>query len=172
MVKGKDVILMISANDAFVDSLKKVFDENGYEVTIAATGSSSVGTSQHRQPAIILVDRVSTNPATLRQFSTFSTVPILSFCPPGMNYTEDDCVTDLDMGVDASVCNEGARQLLARTRAILRRLRYASSQVRHYEAGEIQVDLERHEVSVRAKNVFFLQAGCQKDRIKHYKSRP
>jgi DNA-binding response OmpR family regulator len=153
MTNGERAILMISANNAFAHSLRKVFGENGYELTIAAAESSHARLSQHRQPAMVLVDRVSSDPAALRQHPTLRAVPILSFYPPGMNCTDDDCAADLDMGVDISVCNESARQLLARTRAVLRRAQYAARPSGHYEAGGIRIDMERHEVCIRNKPV-------------------
>lgn len=153
MIDGGHAILMISSNNAFAHSLKKIFGANGYEITIATTGSSNVSMAQSRQPAMVLVDRVSSDPATVRQQATLRTVPMLSFYPPGMNGTDDDCASDLDMGVDVSVCNESARQLLARTRAVLRRAQYAARPSGHYEAGGIRIDMERHEVHVRNKPV-------------------
>ena len=151
MTGGAPAILMISSNNAFANSLRKVFGENGYEIAVTTTGPSHVGTPQLRQPAMVLIDRVSSDPAALRQYPTLRAVPMLSFYPPGMNCTDDDCATDLDMGVDVSVCNESARQLLARTRAVLRRAQYATRQSGCYEAGGVRIDLERHEVRVRNK---------------------
>lgn len=153
MADGKGGILVISSNSAFAHSLKKVFDENGYEITIAAAGPPHIGVSQNQQPVMVLLDRISSDPAAVRRYASLRTVPILSYYPSGLNYTEDNCVTDLDMGADISVCNESPRQLLARTRAVLRRAQYAAGPVTHYEVGGIRIDLERHEVYIRNRPV-------------------
>lgn len=153
MADGKDGILMISSNSAFAHSLKTFFNENGYEITIVATASLQAATSPYRRPAMVLVDRVSSNAAALRQHAALRTVPILLFYPPGMDRTDDDCVIDLDTGADVAVYNESPRQLLARARAVLRRTGYASRPVGRYEAGGIRVDLERHEVSVEGRAI-------------------
>jgi DNA-binding response OmpR family regulator len=132
--------------------LKKVFSESGYEIALAS-GSAGAGASSHRQPAMVLVDRGSSDPAALRQHPSLRSVPMLSFYPPGASCTEDDCVTDLETGVDVSVRHESVRQLLARARAVLRRSQYATRPLGYYEAAGIRLDVERHEVCVRNKTV-------------------
>jgi DNA-binding response OmpR family regulator len=143
---------MVGQNTAFLHSLKKAFGDNGYEVTLATAEAASATVSPGHPPSMILVDRLAANPAALRRQVPFNAVPMLSFSQPGLNSGEEECVADLENGSDISVCNESVRQLLARTRAVLRRARYTDSR-RHYEAGDVRIDLERYEVRVRGRLV-------------------
>jgi DNA-binding response OmpR family regulator len=150
---GKDVILLISSNDSFAHSLKKFLSENGYLITLASNESIGIVQAKHQQTALVLVDRLSANFKTIRQHPAIQKVPVVTVQQPGLPWREEDCEDDLDAGADAWLCNQTYRQLLARIRAILRRLQYGLISSNHLEAGGIRVDVERHEVSVYDRSV-------------------
>lgn len=153
MRSGQEVVLVISSNDAFANSLKQMLSDNGYSVTLA-TGESSVGLSQtQRQPAVALVDRQSANFKHMRQHPTLQNIPLLVVQQPGSACQEDDCIDDLDTGADGWLCNQSYRQVLARIRAISRRSQFVLTSTNLVEAGGVRVDLERHEVRVCNRSV-------------------
>jgi two-component system response regulator RegX3 len=151
MANGEDVIMVISSNDSFAHSLKKVLGDNGYSVTLASSESMGLVQAQQQQTSLVLVDRLSANFKSIRQHPSLSKIPILTVQQPGSTYQEEDCIDDLDAGADAWLCDQSYRQLLARIRAISRRSRYATST--RFEVGRIQLDVEKHEVSVYNRSV-------------------
>lgn len=153
MTSSREAILMVSPDNAFTQSLQKALGDNGYAVTLAPNETAGVTAIRDHPPTVVLVNRLAANPATLRRHASLRTVSIVSFYQPGLLYQEDDCVADLDSGSDISVGNESVRQLLARTRAILRRAQYAHVRCSQYEVNEIRLDLDRHEVHVRNRLV-------------------
>ena len=153
MASGKGVILLISSNDSFARSLKKFLSDNGYLITIVSNESMGLVQAGHQQTALILVDRLSANFKALRQHPAIQNVPVLTVQQPGSPWREEDCIDDLDGGADAWLCDQNYRQLLARIRAILRRLQYSGTSSNHLEAGGIRVDVERHEASVYDRSV-------------------
>jgi DNA-binding response OmpR family regulator len=149
---GEEVIIVISANDAFAHSLKQMLNDNGYAVTLAS--SESVGLAQvQAQVSLVLVDRLSANFKSIRQHPAMQKIPLLAVQQPGLVCQEDDCIEDLDAGADAWLCNQSYRQVLARIRAISRRSNYIEACSNRYEAGGIRVDLDRHEVRVHNRLV-------------------
>lgn len=150
---GKDVILLISSNEFFALSLKKFLSDNGYLITLASNESMGLVQSRHQQTALVLVDRLSANIKTLRQYPAIQKVPVLTVQQPGSPWEEEDCINDLDAGADAWLCDQSYRQLLARIRAMLRRSQYGVTSSNIFEAGGIQIDVERHEASVYNRSV-------------------
>jgi DNA-binding response OmpR family regulator len=71
---------------------------------------------------------------------------------PNSQYDED-CVDDLHRGADVVLCNQSARELVTRIRAILRRKDLETRQSLHSMAGGVQMDLDRHEVWINGKLV-------------------
>jgi DNA-binding response OmpR family regulator len=65
-----------------------------------------------------------------------------------------DCMAVLEKGADASLCTPlTSRQLIARIRAVLRREATVLSHARSYSFGDLQIDLDRHEVTVKGRPV-------------------
>lgn len=153
MAIGKKVVLMISSNDSFAHSLKKILSENGYSVTVASGESVGLVQAQRPETSMVLVDRLSANVKSIRQHPSLRKIPVLTVQQPGSACQEEDCIDDLDAGADAWLCGQSYRQLLARIRAISRRSQYIVTSSNRFEAGGIRVDLERHEVSVYNRSV-------------------
>lgn len=150
MANGEDVIMVISSDDSFAHSLKKVLSDNGYSVTLASSESMGLVQAQRQQTSLVLVDRLSANFKSIRHHPSLWKIPILTVQQPGSTCQEQDCIDDLDAGADAWLGNQSYRQLLARIRAISRRSRYASTR---FEVGGIRLDVEKHEVSVYNRSV-------------------
>ncbi len=150
---GQDVILLISSNDSFAYSLKKFLSDNGYLITLASNESMGLVQAGRQQPALVLVDRLSANFKTIQHHPAIQKVLVLIVQQPGSPWREEDCIDDLDAGADAWLCDQNYRQLLARIRAILRRLHYGITSSNHLETGGIRVDVERHEASVYNRSV-------------------
>jgi DNA-binding response OmpR family regulator len=148
MTNGKDVIIVISSNDSFAYSLKKMLSDNGYSVTLASGDSAGLAQAQRQQILLVLVDRLSVNFKSIREHPSLRKIPLFTVQPPGSVCQEEDCIDDLDGGADAWLGDQSYRQVLARIRAISRRTQYPATSTNHFEVGGIRLDVERHEVSV------------------------
>ncbi|MBU6433687.1 MAG: response regulator transcription factor [Nitrospirae bacterium] len=144
---------MISSNESFAHSLKQMLSDNGYSVTLASGESMALVQAQRPETSLVLVDRLSANFKSIRQHPSLRKIPVIIVQQPGSPWREEDCIDDLDAGADAWLCDHNYRQLLARIRAILRRLQYSGTSSNHLEAGGIRVDVERHEASVYDRSV-------------------
>ena len=58
------------------------------------------------------------------------------------------CLQEYDQDIDLVVCGQSVRELVARVRAILRRREAGVESNTQYSAGNLRMDLDRHEVLV------------------------
>jgi len=135
MRNGRDVILIISSNDSFARSLKTMFCDNGYSVTVASDEFAGLVQIQSQQTSLVLVDRLSGNFKALLEHPSLRKIPLLTIQQPGSACHEEDCIDDLDAGADAWLGNQSYRQLLARIRAISRRSQYVMPLPTRFQAG-------------------------------------
>jgi DNA-binding response OmpR family regulator len=80
-------------------------------------------------------------------------VPIVAVQESTSSCADEDCIQEYDQDVDLIVCNQSVRQLVARARAILRRRAPPGDSHTQYSVGTIQLDLDRHEVTVNGRAV-------------------
>jgi DNA-binding response OmpR family regulator len=147
-------ILIFMKSEPFAQSLKKVFETNGYRTTIVSTETAAFAEAKSSIPSLILIDRQQGTVTNLRQFRTLSAVPIVAVedgATPCVN--NDDCWQEYEHDIDLVVCNPSPRELLARVRAILRRRQPRVESNTHISVGTIRMDLDRHEVVVAGRVV-------------------
>lgn len=153
MGNREELILVITSNHTFGQSLRQMLLDNGYSVTLAAGESSLSYSRAQDQPVLALVDRQSAGFETMRQHPVLQKIPLLAIQQPGSMCEDDDCANDLDTWADGWLCNQSHRQVLAQIRAVSRRSRYIETSTNCLQAGSIRVDLERHEVAVNNRFV-------------------
>lgn len=99
-------------------------------------------------PALVVMERRDTIFPIVRQLREVGGISIIVVANGEDLCSEGDCVSDYDQEVDLVLCNQTPRQILARARAILRRRVPVTEVTRHFRAGNIQMNLDRHEVTV------------------------
>jgi two-component system response regulator RegX3 len=148
-------ILLVEDEESLSEPLAYLLGREGYEVRVAADGPTAVDDFVTHGADLVLLDLMLPGiPGTevCRQIRAVSTVPIIMLTAKD---SEVDIVVGLELGADDYVTKPySTRELLARVRAVMRRrgpdIDEAESLL---EAGSVQMDVDRHTVTVRGKEV-------------------
>ncbi len=146
-------ILIIDDDESLRDTVALMLEQEGYSPSLAADGKSGFEQAMLLKPDLILVDlRLPGMSGTeickqLRAAEVATPIIVLSALGD-----EIDKVLLLEMGADDYVVKPfGARELMARIRAVLRRSGTESRKVMRF--GEVEVDLDRRVVSRSGEEV-------------------
>jgi len=153
MAPAKDIILIITDNEASRLSLGKSFRDAGYEVLTVPSEPFALGLLQQTTPSLVVADSQTCSVHKLRLHQALKATPIVAFREQETPCSEEECLDDLERGADLALCNQTTKALVARVRAILRRKELPSQAAGQSAAGGVQMDLERHEVRVNGKLV-------------------
>jgi len=151
----KHKILIVDDDEKTVDLVKLYLEKDGYRVLTAYDGLEALELARQKQPDLIVLDLMLPGVDGLdvcRILRAESKVPIIMLTA---KTTEKDKLIGLDLGADDYVTKPfSPRELLARVRAVLRRVgeeeHKGPSEVRF---GDLLVDFVRHEVQMRGKPV-------------------
>ena len=140
-------ILIIDDDDSLRDTVALMLEQEGFRTAAAADGRTGFEQALLFKPDLVLVDlRLPgmTGVEICKQLRAAQvSTPIVVLSAVG---DEIDKVLLLEIGADDYVVKPfGARELIARIRAVLRRSSTGSRKVMHF--GEIEVDLERRMVT-------------------------
>jgi len=149
----RNTILIFLKHEAFAHSLKKAFEANGYESTVVTTESAVYTAAKASVPSLIIIDRQQSMLIDLRRLRHAIAVPIVAVQERTIPCLDDDCIQDYERDIDLVVCSQSPRELVARTRAILRRKEPRPESTNYYTAGPLRMDLDRHEVAVNGRIV-------------------
>ncbi|MGN7861392.1 response regulator [Microbacterium sp. 22303] len=144
-------ILLVEDEPDLADPLAYLLRREGYEVEIAEDGPTALALFRESGADIVLLDLMLPGmPGTevCRQIRTASAVPIIMLTAKD---SEVDIVVGLELGADDYITKPySSRELLARMRAVLRRVVQAEEDIdeRILEGGRVTVDIDRHTVAV------------------------
>jgi DNA-binding response OmpR family regulator len=149
-------VLIVDDDHKIVELMRLYLEKDGYRVLAAYDGQEALELARSRQPDLVVLDLMLPQVGGLdvcRALRAQSDVPIIMLTARS---TEDDKLVGLDMGADDYVTKPfSPRELLARVRAVLRRVgdkeEEEPSQVR---VGGLEVDLIRHVVRVDGNPVY------------------
>lgn len=127
----------------------------GYEVFVATDGNAAISEFDKHGPDLVLLDLMLpgiSGTEVCRVIRGRSSVPIIMLTAKD---GEVDKVVGLELGADDYVTKPfSSRELVARMRAVLRRLGDSEELLPPtIEAGLVRIDIERHVVSVRGENI-------------------
>jgi len=148
-------VLLVSADRAQSTQIVDELSRDYLGVRVSDSGSDAVAAiHEDRFDLVILSFELPDGPVidVCREVRRHSPVPILMV---SQDRSENDLVLAFAAGADAFAVTPSLRELLARCRALLRRCppsdrRPESTKL---EVGDLVMDLERHEVLVRGKEV-------------------
>jgi len=145
-------VLVVEDEESFSDALSYMLRKEGFEVSVAATGTSALTEFDRTGADIVLLDLMlpeMSGTEVCRQLRTRSHVPIIMVTARD---SEIDKVVGLEIGADDYVTKPySPRELVARIRAVLRRqiggdpTELAPPTL---SAGPVRMDVERHVVTV------------------------
>ncbi|HPT95136.1 MAG TPA: response regulator transcription factor [Microbacteriaceae bacterium] len=149
-------VLLVEDEPDLAEPLAYLLGKEGFEVEIADDGLAALVAFRDRGADVVLLDLMLPGmPGTevCRQLRAVSAVPIIMLTAKD---SEIDIVVGLELGADDYVTKPySSRELLARMRAILRRLVVVDEEEddRVLSGGGVTLDLDRHTVAVRGKEI-------------------
>jgi two-component system, OmpR family, response regulator RegX3 len=149
-------VLVVEDEDSFSDALSYMLRKEGFEVSVATTGTQALTEFDRTGADIVLLDLMlpeMSGTEVCRQLRTRSHVPIIMVTARD---AEIDKVVGLEIGADDYVTKPySPRELVARIRAVLRRNATEAVEVATptLSAGPVRMDVERHVVSVAGETV-------------------
>jgi len=145
-------ILVVEDEASFSDALAYLLGREGFDVSVADTGTGAIAEFDRHGADLILLDLMLPGlPGTevCRQIRTRSNVPVIMLTAKD---TEVDKVVGLELGADDYVTKPySTRELVARIKAVLRRVAEGDdtqSPDGTLTAGPVRMDVERHIVTV------------------------
>jgi len=150
----KPVILVVDDEPQILRVMRATLPARGYEVRTAPGGAEALDELQKEIPDLIILDLVMPNVSGLevcRRVREFSSVPIIVLSAKEF---ESDKVAALDMGADDYITKPfGLDELLARVRAMLRRLSQSDDQRSRLIVGDLTIDSDTRRVEVAGREV-------------------
>ena len=143
-------ILLVEDEASFSDPLSYLLRKEGYDVRVAETGPDALTEFDHHGADLVLLDLMLPGLSGVdvcRALRQRSTVPVIMLTAKD---SEVDKVVGLEIGADDYVTKPySSRELLARIKAVLRRIGEPEEVVPHVlEGGPVRMDVERHTVTV------------------------
>jgi two-component system response regulator RegX3 len=148
-------VLVVEDEESFSDALSYMLRKEGFEVAVCPTGPDALDTFDRSGADLVLLDLMLPGlPGTevCRTLRQRSNVPVIMLTAKD---TEVDKVVGLELGADDYVTKPfSSRELVARIRAVLRRQGETDEvQTATLEAGPVRMDVDRHVVTVRGKQI-------------------
>jgi two-component system response regulator RegX3 len=151
-------VLVVEDEDSFVEALAVGLKREGFLVKVAQDGISALAMFDAVRPDLVLLDVMLPKLSGVdvcREIRRRSRTPIIMVTAKG---SEIDTVVGLEVGADDYVTKPyRLRELVARMRAVLRRAGAAGDEDGPsgavLEVGDVRLDPERHEVTVRGSLV-------------------
>ena len=149
-------VLVVEDEEAFSDALSYMLRKEGFEVSVAPTGTAALTEFDRTGADIVLLDLMlpeMSGTEVCRALRTRSAVPIIMVTARD---SEIDKVVGLELGADDYVTKPySPRELVARIRAVLRRqtTEPVDAGGATLSAGPVRMDVERHVVTVGGDTV-------------------
>jgi two-component system, OmpR family, response regulator RegX3 len=152
MQLGKRTILLVEDEESITTPLVEALRREGFDTAVSATAGESLGLAERVKPDLVLLDVMLPDGSgfdVCRELRARSRVPIIMLTARG---EEADRVAGLELGADDYVVKPfSARELVARVRAVLRRVAEAGERKAEgaTEIGEVRLDPARRSVSFK-----------------------
>lgn len=145
-------ILVVDDEKKFVSVLRAYLEKAGFGVVTAGDGKEAIAAFRHSKPNLVLLDLNLPEMDGLdvaRTIQRESTVPIIMVTA---RVEEADRLIGLELGADDYITKPySPREVVARVRAVLRRTEGAGAPMEILRAGEIEMNLTKHSVTVGGK---------------------
>ncbi|MBI3609196.1 MAG: response regulator transcription factor [Nitrospirae bacterium] len=150
-------IIMIEDEPDIIGLVTHYLEKEGYRVTAVRDGAKGLQQIKAGPPDLLILDLMLPEMDGLeicrrvRADSKTAALPIIMLTAKG---EETDRVVGLEVGADDYLTKPfSPKELVARVKALLRRTAPPERPVAHYSYGDLSLDTERHEVSVKGKEV-------------------
>jgi two-component system, OmpR family, KDP operon response regulator KdpE len=145
-------VLVVDDEPQILRALRTSLRAAGYDVSTADTVEGALAAAALAPPEAVILDLLlpdGTGVEVTRELRKWSTAPVIVLSAVG---EEREKVAALDAGADDYVTKPiGVDELLARLRAVLRRVAPSGDPV--VRVGELEIDLEKQELRVASEHV-------------------
>ncbi|MCF7927741.1 MAG: response regulator [Spirochaetales bacterium] len=155
---ARETILVVDDESDILELVRFNLEREGYTVITKTTGEDALSDISQNMPDLIVLDIMLPGidgldvARQLKQKTETRSVPILMLTAKN---EDSDVITGLELGADDYIAKPfSPKVLIARIRAILRKTGSLPEEEMHEEritAGEIEVDISRHEVKCNNK---------------------
>ncbi len=149
-----ETILVVDDEPKIVRLAQDYLEHSGYRVVIAGDGQMALDTARQSRPDLVVLDLNLPGMDGLevcRRLRSDSNVPIIMLTA---RVEETDRLIGLELGADDYITKPfSPRELVARTRAVLRRAGGETRQRDIIRVGDLEIDLGRHLVSRAGESV-------------------
>jgi len=149
-----DKILLIEDEVKIARTLRLYLEQAGYQVVVVGDGALALPAFRRERPDLMILDLMLPNVdgwEICRQVRKESGLPIIILTARS---EETDRILGLELGADDYVTKPfSPREVVARVRAVLRRVHGELEPPQIIRAGDVTVDLDTHEVTVAGKAV-------------------
>lgn len=147
-------ILVVDDEKKFVNVLRAYLEQAGFVVVSASDGKNALAAFRGEKPNLVLLDLNLPEMDGLdvaRTMRKESSVPIIMLTA---RVEETDRLIGLELGADDYITKPfSPREVVARVRAVLRRVEGTTVPVEILRSGEIELDLIRHTVRVEGEEI-------------------
>lgn len=144
---NQPTVLVVDDEARIVDTVRLYLERDGFRVIAAQDGRTALEVARREKLDIIVLDLMLPEMSgwdVCRAIRSQSTVPIIMLTARS---EEVDRVLGLELGADDYVTKPfSPRELVARVRAVLRRTASKETASRETRAGNLTIDIDRHEV--------------------------
>jgi two-component system, OmpR family, response regulator RegX3 len=147
-------ILIIEDEAAIAEGIAYNLRREGYEVVRAADGETGLAEARRARPDLVLLDLMLPGLSGLEVCQALRREGSLPVIMLTARDTETDKVVGLTVGADDYITKPfSMAELLARVKAVLRRATAPPETTDRVEAGDVALDVARHQVLVRGASV-------------------
>jgi len=147
-------ILIVDDEEMIVKTVKAYLDREGFKTYIATDGEAALRAFEEKGPDLIVLDLMLPNLSGIevtKRIRAQSNVPIIMLTAKA---AEADRVVGLELGADDYVVKPfSPRELVARVRAVLRRIEGEAGAAEQVTIGELVIDQKTREVTVAGRLV-------------------
>ena len=140
-----ELILVVDDEPQIVKLARDYLERGGFQVITAADGTTALAQARHQRPDLVVLDLNLPGMDGLdvcRALRRESDVPIIMLTA---RLEETDRLIGLELGADDYVTKPfSPRELVARVRAVLRRVRSGARPRTILRAGDLEIDLDGH----------------------------
>jgi DNA-binding response OmpR family regulator len=154
---AKGTILVIDDERDLIDLVRYNLEKEGYDVIAATDGQSGLEVATKHAPDLVVLDLMMPGMdglqfcQRLRSDARTARMPLIMLTAKA---TEADRIVGLEMGADDYITKPfSPREVVARVKAVLRRIANQQEQPAVVRSGGLQIDLLGHEVTVDGSRV-------------------
>ncbi len=147
-------ILIVDDEKEIVRTVRAYLNNEGFKTYAAYDGEQALRAWEEKQPDLIVLDLMLPKLSGIdvtKEIRKKSNTPIIMLTAKA---AESDRIVGLELGVDDYIVKPfSPRELVARVRAVLRRIEGVGSETEHIVKSELKINLKTREVRIREEEI-------------------